>query len=83
MRIDISAQGYQYNWKAQNSTNVFDWTARTLTITDRFDGWRTAYYSDLLGGGDRAYLLVSTSFYVYCARWWFLRRIALFRRCRY
>jgi hypothetical protein len=65
VRIDISAQGYQYNWKAQNSTNVFDLNSQNINDNDRFDGWRTAYYSDLLGGGDTAYLLVSTSFYVY------------------
>ena len=71
-RIDISAQGYQYNWKARNSTNVLDLDGQNINDNDRFDGWRTTYYSDLLGGGDTAYLLVSSSFYVY-ARWWFLR----------
>jgi vacuolar-type H+-ATPase subunit H len=65
VRIDISAQGYQYNWKAKNSTDVLDLDSQNINDNDRFDGWRTTYYSDLLGGGDSAYLLVSTSFYVY------------------
>ncbi len=63
-RIDLSARGYQYNWKAGSSTNVFDIDSQNINVNDRFDGWRTMYYSDLLAA-DRAYLLVSASFYVY------------------
>ena len=63
-RIDLSAQGYQYNWKANDSTNVFDMDSQNINVNNRFDGWRTMYYSDLLGA-DRAYLRVSASFYVY------------------
>ena len=63
-RIDISAIGYQYNYKASSSTNVFDIDSQNINVNDRFDGWRTMYYSDLLGA-DRAYLRVSASFYVY------------------
>ena len=64
-RIDLSAVGYQYNYKATGSTNVFDIGSQNINVNDRFDGWRTMYYSDLLGGIDRAYLRVSASFYVY------------------
>jgi hypothetical protein len=63
-RIDLSAVGYQYNYKATGSTNVFDLDSQNINVNDRFDGWRTMYYSDLLGA-DRAYLRVSASFYVY------------------
>lgn len=63
-RIDLSVVGYQYNYKASASTNVFDLDSQNINVNDRFDGWRTAYYSDLLGA-DRAYLRVSASFYVY------------------
>jgi hypothetical protein len=63
-RIDLSAVGYQYNYKATGSTNVFDLDSQNINVNDRFDGWRTMYYSDLLGA-DQAYLRVSASFYVY------------------
>jgi hypothetical protein len=63
-RIDLSAVGYQYNYKGTGSTNVFDMDSQNINVNDRFDGWRTMYYSDLLGA-DRAYLRVSASFYVY------------------
>lgn len=63
-RIDLSAVGYQYNYKATGSTNVFDLDSQNINVNDRIDGWRTMYYSDLLGA-DRAYLRVSASFYVY------------------
>lgn len=63
-RIDVSATGYQYNYKATATTNVFDMDSQNINVNDRFDGWRTTYYSDLLGA-DRAYLRVSASFYVY------------------
>ena len=63
-RMDMSAVGYQYNYKATGSTNVFDMNSQNINVNDRFDGWRTMYYSDLLGA-DRAYLRVSSSFYVY------------------
>jgi hypothetical protein len=36
-RIDISAQGYQYNWKTQNSTNVFDLDSQDINDNDRFE----------------------------------------------
>jgi hypothetical protein len=63
-RIDLSAVGYQYNYKATGSTNVFDLDSQNINVNDRFDGWRTMYYSDLLGA-DQAYLRVTASFYVY------------------
>ena len=63
-RIDLSAAGYQYNWKAGGSTNVFDMGGQNLNVNDRFDGWRTMYYADLLGA-DWAYLRVTASYYVY------------------
>jgi hypothetical protein len=63
-RIDLSAVGYQYNYKATASTNVFDMDSQNINVNDRFDGWRTMYYSDLLGA-DQAYLRVTASFYVY------------------
>jgi len=63
-RIDLSAVGYQYNYKGTGSTNVFDIDSQNINVNDRFDGWRTMYYSDLLGA-DQAYLRVTSSFYVY------------------
>lgn len=63
-RIDLSAIGYQYNYKASGGTNVFDMDSQNINVNDRFDGWRTMYYPDLLGA-DRAYLRVSASYYVY------------------
>jgi hypothetical protein len=63
-RIDLSAVGYQYNYKGTGSTNVFDLDSQNINVNDRIDGWHTMYYSDLLGA-DQAYLRVSASFYVY------------------
>jgi len=63
-RIDLSAVGYQYNYKAGGSSNVFDIDSQNINVNDRFDGYRTIYYSDLLGA-DQAYLRVTSSFYVY------------------
>lgn len=63
-RIDMSAVGYQYNYKPTGSTNVFDMGSQNINVNDRFDGWRTMYYSDLLGA-DRAYIRVTAAFYVY------------------
>ena len=63
-RIDMSAVGYQYNYKPTSVTNVFDWDSQNINVNDRFDGWRTMYYSDLLGA-DQAYIRVTASFYVY------------------
>jgi hypothetical protein len=63
-RIDLSAVGYQYNYKGTGSTNVFSMGDDNIDVNDRFDGWRTMYYADLLGA-DRAYLRVSSSYYVY------------------
>ena len=37
---------------------------QNLNVNDRFDGWRTMYYADLLGA-DWAYLRVTASYYVY------------------
>jgi hypothetical protein len=64
-RIDLSARGYQYGYKPSASNNLFNTDSQNINVNDRFDGWRTMYYGDLLAGGDQAYLLVSTSFYVY------------------
>lgn len=64
VRIDLSAVGYQYNYKATGSTNVLDISDDNINVNDRFDGWRTMYYSDLLGA-DQAYLRASASLYVY------------------
>ncbi|MFT3935338.1 MAG: hypothetical protein QM726_17060 [Chitinophagaceae bacterium] len=63
-RIDLSAIGYQYNYKANATTNVFDIDSQNINVNDRFDGTRVMYYSDLLGA-DTAYLRVTASFYVY------------------
>ena len=63
-RIDLSAVGYQYNYKGTSSTNVFDMGNDNINVNDRIDGWRTMYYPDLLGA-DRAYLRVSSSYHVY------------------
>ena len=56
-RIDLSAVGYQYNYKGTGSTNVFDLDSQNINANDRIDGWHTMYYSDLLGA-DQAYLRV-------------------------
>jgi hypothetical protein len=63
--IDQSAMGYQYNGKPTTSINLLSVDNSNINVNDRFDGWRAEYYSDLLGGGDAAYLLVSSQFYVY------------------
>jgi phage-related protein len=63
-RIDLSAVGYQYNYKSTGNTNEIDVGGQNLNVNDRLDGWRTMYYADLLGM-DRAYLRVTASFYVY------------------
>jgi hypothetical protein len=64
VRIDLSAVGVQYNTKPVGGTNVLDLDSQNINVNDRFDGWRTMYYSDLLGA-DQAYLRVTASFYVY------------------
>lgn len=64
-RIDLSAKGYQYGFKPASSNNLFNTSSQNINVNDRFDGWRSMYYGDLLAGGDQAYLLVSSSFYVY------------------
>ena len=63
-RIDLSAVGYQYNYKAVGTANVLDVRDDNINVNDRFDGWRNIYYSDLLGA-DQAYLRVTASLYVY------------------
>jgi len=64
-RIDLDAVGWQYgNYKATSSTNVFDLDSQNINVNDRFDGWRTMYYADLLGV-DQALLRVSARLYVY------------------
>lgn len=63
-RIDISAVGYQYNYKTKATTNVFDLGGGNINVNDRYDGYRRTYYSQLLGA-DRAYLRVSAIFHVY------------------
>lgn len=65
VRIDVSAVAYQYNYKPSASTNVLDVGSDNIDVNDRFDGWRHTYYSTLLGGGDSAYLRLTSSYYVY------------------
>ena len=43
---------------------MFDIDSQNINVNDRFDGWRTMYYADLLGA-DTAYLRVSAIYYVY------------------
>jgi len=62
--IDLTAIGYQYNYKASATTNVLSISDDNININDRFDGWRTMYYAQLLGA-DQAYLRVTASLYVY------------------
>ncbi len=64
-RVDMFAMGYQYNGKPTSTINLFSMDSQNINVDDRFDGWRAMYYSDLLGGGDTAYLLVSSHFFVY------------------
>ncbi len=64
VRMDLSAVGYQYNYKSSGTTNVLNIDSQNIDVNGRVDGWRTMYYSDLLGA-DRAYLRVTASFYVY------------------
>lgn len=63
--VDQYAMGFQYNGKPTTSINLLSVDSSNVNVNDRFDGWRTEYYSDLLGGGDAAYLLLSSQFYVY------------------
>lgn len=64
VNISLSATGYQYNYKPTGTANVLTVGNDNINVNDRFDGWRTMYYSDLLGA-DRAYLLVTAKLYVY------------------
>lgn len=64
VNISLSATGYQYNYKPTSTANVLAVGNDNINVNDRFDGWRTMYYSDLLGA-DRAYLLVTAKLYVY------------------
>lgn len=64
VNISLSATGYQYNYKPTGTANVLSVGSDNINVNDRFDGWRTMYYSDLLGA-DRAYLLVTAKLYVY------------------
>lgn len=63
--INLSTVGYQYNYKQTAATNVFGISDDNINVNDRFDGWRTMYYSTLFGGGDQAYVRVTASFNVY------------------
>ena len=64
-KIDLCARGYQYNWKPKSCTNIFAMDSQNINVNSRIDGWRTMNYSDLLGGVDFAYLLLTTSLHVY------------------
>ncbi len=64
-RIDMSAVGYQYNYKATSSVNIFDLDRQNINVNARFDGSRSMLYSDLLAAPDPAFLRVTASFYVY------------------
>lgn len=64
VNISLSASGYQYNYKPTATANVLSVGNDNINVNDRFDGWRTMYYADLLGA-DQAYLLVSARLYVY------------------
>ncbi|MBG6189801.1 hypothetical protein IWX64_000728 [Arthrobacter sp. CAN_A212] len=64
VKIDLTTIGYQYNYKASATTNVLSISDDNININDRFDGWRTMYYAQLLGA-DQAYLRVTASLYVY------------------
>ncbi|MDQ0095389.1 hypothetical protein [Paeniglutamicibacter psychrophenolicus] len=64
VNISLTARGYQYNYKPAGSANVLSVGNDNINVNDRFDGWRTMYYADLLGA-DQAYLLVSARLYVY------------------
>ena len=63
-RIDLSAVGYQYGYKATSSVNLFNMRGTYINTSGRFDGSRTMIYTDMLAA-DRAYLRVSSSFNVY------------------
>jgi hypothetical protein len=64
VNINLSGQGYQYNWKPRETTNVLHVRDDNINVNERFDGWRKHYYSSELGA-DAAYLLVTAEFYVY------------------
>ncbi|MFJ2620805.1 hypothetical protein [Glutamicibacter sp. NPDC087344] len=64
VNISMTARGYQYNYKPAGSVNVLSTGNDNINVNDRFDGWRTMYYSDLLGA-DQAYLLLSVALNVY------------------
>jgi len=64
VNISLTSRGYQYNYKPAVTNNVLSVGNDNINVNDRFDGWRTMYYSDLLGA-DRAYLLVTAALYVY------------------
>jgi hypothetical protein len=64
VRLDMSAVGYQYNYKATSSVNLFDYDGQNINLANRYDNNPIMYYSDLLGA-DNAYLRVTQSLYGY------------------
>jgi hypothetical protein len=64
VRADLSAVGYQYNYKATSTVNLFDYDGQNINLSNRFDSNPVMYYSDLLGA-DNAYLRVTQSLYGY------------------
>lgn len=63
-KIDGYVRGYQYNWKPSSPFSVFDDEGSNINDSNRVDNTTFTYYSDLLGGGDIAFALVTERFYV-------------------
>jgi len=63
--IETRIHAYQYNWLSEKEYSIFSRGGRNINESERFDTTRTFYYSELLGGGDVAFLLVSQVFVVY------------------
>lgn len=64
-QLDISTVGYQYNYKATSSVTVLHEDGQNIDINGRDDNVYLAYYGDLLGGPDIAYLRVTLRLDVY------------------
>jgi hypothetical protein len=65
LSLDLSATGYQYNYKPSTTVNVLYYAGQNIDISNRYDNVYSMYYSDLLGGPDTAYLRATTSLYLY------------------
>ena len=65
IKLDISTVGYQYNYKASSGVTVLYQDGQNIDVNARDDNVYLAFYGDLLGGPDFAYLRVTLRLDVY------------------